>query len=138
MAFWAKLKFWNQPILPLHLERGKFGETAAKEHLRKKGLKFLVANFSSKRGEIDLIFRDGPCLVFVEVKTRSSEAWVRPERAVNARKRKALARAAQDYLRALNNPDVRYRFDIVEVLLEDGQLREIRHLENTFSRRRRS
>lgn len=49
------------------------GERAARKHLQGRGLKFLTANFRSARGEVDLIFRDADCLVFVEVKTRSSE-----------------------------------------------------------------
>src|SRR6476659_3226551 len=98
LKFWQKLRFWNAVSRPIHLERGSLGETAARDFLSKKGLKFLTANFSSKRGEIDLIFRDGDCLVFVEVKTRSSEQWSRPERAVDARKSKALMRTAQNYL----------------------------------------
>ena len=58
---------------PEHLRRGELGERTAKKHLQKLGLKFLTANFRSERGEIDLIFRDDDCLVFVEVKSRSSE-----------------------------------------------------------------
>jgi putative endonuclease len=50
-------------------------------------LKFLTANFRSDRGEIDLIFREADCLVFVEVKTRIKGGWTRPAAAVNARKR---------------------------------------------------
>ncbi|MBM3840221.1 MAG: YraN family protein [Verrucomicrobia bacterium] len=68
-----------RPDEPQHLKRGKLGERAAKRHLQERGLKFLTANFRSPRGEIDLVFRDGDCLVFVEVKTRSSEDWTRPE-----------------------------------------------------------
>ena len=96
-------------------------------------MKFLTANFRSDRGEIDLIFRDGDCLAFVEVKTRSSEDWTRPAAAVNARKRRLLSQTALDYLRRLKNPPVKIRFDIVEVLLADGAVREIRHLPNTFA-----
>jgi len=118
---------------PEHVRRGKLGERAAKKHLRKRGLKFLAANFRSERGEIDLVFRDHDCLVFVEVKTRSSEDWVRPAAAVNARKRRLLSRTALDYLKLLDNPPVKIRFDIVEVLLQDGKVREIRHLPNTFA-----
>jgi putative endonuclease len=118
---------------PLHLRRGEAGEQAAKHHLQKLGLKYLAANFRSDRGEIDLIFRDGDCLVFVEVKTRSSEEWTRPAAAVNARKRRLLSQTALDYLKLLKNPPVKFRFDIVEVLLAEGNVREIRHLPNTFS-----
>jgi putative endonuclease len=71
-------------------------------------------------------------LVFVEVKTRSSETWTRPAAAVNARKRRLLSLTALDYLKLLDSPPIRLRFDIVEVLLTDGQVREVRHLPNTF------
>ncbi|MGI8964538.1 MAG: YraN family protein [Limisphaerales bacterium] len=120
-------------IVPVHLQRGTLGERAAKKYLRKLGLKFLAANFRSARGEIDLVFRDQDCLVFIEVKTRSSEDWTRPAAAVNARKRKLLSQCGLDYLQLLKNPQIKIRFDIVEVLLRNGAVREIRHLPNTFS-----
>lgn len=129
-----RLQSWLKgATLPEHLRRGALGERAAKKHLRDAGLKFLVANYRSPRGEIDLVFRDGDCLVFVEVKTRSSEDWTRPAAAVDARKRQLLSQTALDYLRELGNPPVKIRFDIVEVLLSDGKVREVRHLPNTFS-----
>jgi putative endonuclease len=129
-----RLKSWLQrPEKPEHLRRGELGEHAAKKHLQKLGLKFLTANFRSDRGEIDLIFRDSDCLVFVEVKARSSEDWTRPAAAVDARKRRLLSQTALDYLRLLKNPEVKIRFDIVEVLLANGAVREVRHLPNTFS-----
>src|SRR5438445_11659543 len=121
---------------PIHLRRGETGERAAKKHLQKNGLKFLTANFRSPRGEVDLVFRDADCLVFVEVKTRSSEDWVRPAAAVNAERRRRLTRTALDYLRLLKNPPVKIRFDIVEVLLQSGAVREVRHLPNTFAMER--
>ena len=123
---------FTKPREPEHLRRGKLGEVAAKRQLQRAGLKFLTANFRSDRGEIDLIFRDDDCLVFVEVKTRSSETWTRPAAAVNARKRRLLTQTALDYLRLLKNPKVKLRFDIVEVLLSDGEVREVRHLPNSF------
>ncbi len=122
--------------LPRHLVHGKLGESAAKKHLKRQGLKFLTANFRSDPGEVDLVFREQDCLVFVEVKTRSSEEWVRPAAAVNKERRQRLSRAALDYLRLLKNPRVKLRFDIVEVLLADGSVREIRHLPNTFAMER--
>lgn len=129
-----RLKSWLQrPEKPEHLRRGELGERAAKKHLQKLGLKFLTANFRSERGEIDLIFRDDDCLVFVEVKARSSEDWTRPAAAVDARKKRLLSQTALDYLRLLKNPKAKIRFDIVEVLLADGEVREVRHLPNTFS-----
>jgi putative endonuclease len=133
LSLWERVKArWKSGEEAVNLQRGKLGERAARKHLQRLGLKFLTANFGSARGEIDLVFRDGDCLVFVEVKTRSSELWSRPASAVNARKRRLLSQTALDYLRLLKQPQVRIRFDIVEVLLETGVVREIRHLPNSF------
>lgn len=118
---------------PEHLRRGALGERAARRYLRALGLKWLASNFKVPRGEIDLVFRDKDCLVFVEVKTRSTGGWTRPAAAVNARKRRALTRAAFQYLRRIGRPSIKIRFDIVEVLLEDGSVSEVRHLPNCFA-----
>jgi putative endonuclease len=118
---------------PEHLRRGILGERAAKKFLKRQGLKFLAANFRSARGEIDLVFRDGNCLVFTEVKTRSSEEWSRPAAAVDGERRRRLSQCGLDYLNLLKNPPVNIRFDIVEVLLNEDKILEIRHLPNTFT-----
>lgn len=136
MGWWERIKELSgrgsDKAEPEHLRRGRIGERAARKQLQRQGLKFLTANFRSDRGEIDLVFRDGDCLVFVEVKTRSDESWMRPSAAVDARKRRLLTQTALDYLRLLKHPPVKVRFDIVEVLLADGEVREVRHLPNTF------
>jgi len=133
MGVVSQIKRWlGKSDSPLSHQHGALGERAAKKHLSGKGLKFLTANYRSDRGEIDLVCRDGDCLVFVEVKSRSSEAWTRPAAFVNARKRRLLSQTALDYLKLLKNPPVKIRFDIVEILLKDGKVREIRHLPNTF------
>ena len=109
------------------------GELAARRYLEAQGLRFLVANFRSKRGEIDLVFQSEHGLVFVEVKTRAVQGWTRPAAAVNRAKRLCLTRAALDYLHALHNPKVGFRFDIVEVLLDEETLAELRHIPNAFT-----
>jgi putative endonuclease len=133
MNLWRRLKAaWSSRSEPLHLRHGRLGEQAAKRHLRRLGLRFLTANYAARRGEIDLIFRDRDCLVFVEVKTRSSEEWTRPAAAVDRERRQRLTRAALDYLALLKKPPVKVRFDIVEVLLQESRVREVRHLPNAF------
>src|SRR6266404_8546763 len=130
----AVIKEWlNKEEVPLSARHGQLGERAAKKHLKQLGLKYLTANFRSDRGEIDLVFRDDDCLVFVEVKARSSEDWTRPAAAVDARKRRLLSQTALDYLKLLKQPPIKMRFDIVEVLLDGGAVREVRHLPNTFA-----
>ena len=130
---WTQLKAWfGRSPEPAHLRVGKLGEHSAKTHLQAGGLKFLTANFRSEHGEIDLVFRDDDCLVFVEVKTRSSEEWTRPAAAVDARKRRLLSLTAEDYLRKLDDRRVKWRFDVVEVLLADGVVSEVRHVVHAF------
>jgi putative endonuclease len=133
MGLWERIRArWGGDEQPEHLRRGQLGEKAARKHLRRVGLRFLTANFKTDDGEIDLVFREDSCLVFVEVKTRSSEEWVRPAAAVDADKQRRLSLAGLEYLRQLGNPPIKFRFDIVEVLLADGQVRDIRHLPNAF------
>lgn len=119
---------------PGNLRKGSQGEQAAERFLRRRGYRLLARNFASKRGEIDLIFRDRDCMVFVEVKTRSGESWSRPSAAVDGDKRKRICRTALDYLKKLNFPRCKIQFDIVEVLLDDAEhVDEVRHLPNAFS-----
>jgi putative endonuclease len=134
IGLWQRiLQWWRRPPEPTHLRHGRIGEDLARKHLQGLGLKFLAANFRSPRGEIDLVFREGDCLVFVEVKTRSSEEWSRPAAAVNAKRRHRLSQAGLDYIRRLKSPRIKVRFDIVEVLLSGDAVREIRHLPNAFA-----
>ncbi len=93
----------------------------------------LAVNVRTTRGELDLVLRDRDCLVFAEVKARSRRSWTRPSRAVDARKRRALSRAAWDYLRLVGCPRVKFRFDIVEVLLDGDEVGEVRHLVDAFA-----
>lgn len=131
MLGWIR-KILGGRSLPTHLTRGSLGEDSALQHLRAQGLVLLARNYRGGPGEIDLILRDPECVVFVEVKTRSAGGWLRPAAAVNLRKRKLLSASALHYLRQAGNPRVRIRFDIVEVLLRDGRVSEVRHLANAF------
>ncbi len=131
-AWWRRWRLGLDQPAPEHLRRGQLGEDAARAHLKSRGLKFLAANFQGRRGEIDLIFRDHDCLVFVEVKTRSNEQWGRPAAAIDQDKRRRLTKTALDYLRRLRQPQLKLRFDVVEVLLHAGEVSEIRHLPNAF------
>ena len=113
-------------------KEGRIGETAAKRHLVAAGLKLLTANFKTKESEIDLVFRDDEYLVFVVVKAWTEGGWTRSSAAVNQRKRALLSKAAEQYVRKLPNSNVKFRFDIVEVLLVDGEVSEVRHIPNAF------
>jgi putative endonuclease len=95
-------------------------------------MRFLTANYRTPRGEIDLVFRDRNCLVFVEVKTRSEDTRTRPALAVDLRKRQRISRAAETYLRQIEAARIVWRFDVVEVLLKNETVSQIQHLRNVF------
>ncbi len=70
--------------------------------------------------EIDIIAYDGDVLAFVEVKTRSSDELVAPERAVGLRKQRQIARAARRYRRMMRVSEEQYRYDVVTVIRRAG------------------
>ena len=83
-------------------------------------------------GEIDIVAYDGATLVFLEVKTRRREGLFATERAVDARKRRLLARSARRYRRWFGVASDPYRFDVVTVLAPRGQPPRIRLLRGEF------
>jgi putative endonuclease len=116
------------------LELGERGEDFAAKFLRRNGYKILVRRFKSRAGEVDIICRHKDWLVFVEVKTRKSDDYGAPSEAVTKEKQRHMSRVALDYLRLLDNPQVHWRFDIVEVILQDGAKKpdDIRLIQNAF------
>lgn len=117
---------WKQAV-------GQSGEKLAAKFLRREGLKVLYRNFRApKGGEVDIVCRDGECLVFTEVKTRTSSDYGNPGRAVDRKKQTLITRGAMAWLRALNFPEVTFRFDVVEVILEPDRPPRIEQLKNVF------
>lgn len=113
--------------------RGAWGERLAEAFLKRSlGCRIVARNWRSpldRRDEIDLVVLDGGALAFVEVKTRAAGAKVPGVFAVDARKRRALRRAARAYLSLLAEPPRTYRLDVVEVTAAASGP-EIRHYEN--------
>ena len=120
-------------------ETGLWGEDCARRFLAHKGYRILGSRVRlDSRDEIDILARDGEQLVFVEVKTRASERFGRPFRAVDRDKRHALCRAAVRYLKSKHFPEVEFRFDVVEVIGSVGDRSpEVRHIECAFQLDRR-
>lgn len=119
---------WKQEV-------GKLGERLAARFLKKEeGMKILHRNFRApKGGELDLVCREGDTLVFAEVKTRTSLRFGRPVEAVDKKKQMLIVRGAMEWLRLLDYPDLLFRFDVVEVLLRDGEVAQINLIRNAFN-----
>ena len=110
---------------------GALGERIACAYLKTGGRRVLYRNFRAPRGgEIDIVTRDGPTLAFVEVKTRTSEQFGRPLEAVDNRKKQLMQRGADEWLRLLGRRDLPWRFDVVEVIVREGEKPRITMVEN--------
>jgi len=117
------------PTKPL----GDRGEAEAVRFLRKKGFSILARGYRCPLGELDVVARDGPTIVFVEVKTRRGSGGDPPQAAVDWRKQRRLARLAAAYLNHHGLHDRACRFDVVAVTLdESGALDRLHHIENAF------
>lgn len=122
------------PSRPQHLRLGTRGEKLAGQFLRRNGYKILYRNFRGRSGgEIDIVCRDRDTLVFVEVKTRTREDFGRPFDAVDRNKQKRIARGGLAWLRLLDDPDILFRFDVVEVIIAEGANPQIELLRNAFA-----
>jgi putative endonuclease len=107
---------------------GRSGEDRAAKHLAGLGYRILERNYRTPLGEIDLIALDGETVVFVEVKTRTSDAYGAPELAVNPAKQQRMVKAALGYLKQKKLHQMACRFDVVAISgREAGQVELIRH-----------
>jgi putative endonuclease len=111
---------------------GRLGERLARWRLSLSGYRIVRTNYRTRYGEIDIVARDGDCLVFVEVKTKSSGDYGPPEEAVDERKRKKIAKTALMYLTEHEGgDDTPCRFDVVTVELS-GVFPRVRIIKDAF------
>lgn len=113
------------------LEFGKVGEQMTAKYLTDKGYIILEHNYRRGHLEIDLIALDGDELVIVEVKSRAYDNILQPEDAVDHKKRLALIRLANEYVKTHGRKE-NVRFDIVTVVSKEGGA-EIKHLKNAYN-----
>ncbi len=100
-------------------ELGQWGERYTADQMEGQGYRIITRNFHSHYGEIDLIAQNEKFLVFVEVKTRSSNALDRPSAWVTPQKQRKIIKTAQLYL--LQHPtQLQPRFDVAEVVVRPG------------------
>ena len=130
-------------------ELGKWGEQAASEYLMEHGYQIIERNARTPYGEIDIVAlqrtkkpfnlsqarsQDSLVVVFVEVKTRTTDLFGPPEVSIDARKREHILSSSQAYLQAHPELDGDWRVDVIAIQCkaEDSPF-EITHFENAFS-----
>jgi putative endonuclease len=105
---------------------GFFGERKAARYLKRHGYKIVRRNFKCPFGEVDIIAAKDDVLAFVEVKTRSSDAFGSPREAVNKIRQKRYINCARFYFSG-REMDATVRFDVIEIFKGD-----VNHIENAF------
>ena len=113
---------------------GSTGEQAAAAWLEIRGYRVIARNVRTRYGEIDLVARLGALVVFVEVKSRTSNRFGHPAEAIVSKKRRRLGQLAAMCLQRLGLEHCAVRFDVIAVHLDpDGRVREVEHIPDAFS-----
>ena len=112
---------------------GKWGEAEAQRYLETKAYVVIERNFRVPEGEIDLVMQDGDIVVFVEVKTRTSDSFGTPEESISRAKRQRLFRAAWAFLQEWEMIDASWRIDVVAIKASsDWTIQRLDHYQSAF------
>ena len=120
--------------MALHNELGKWGEEYAAAYLRRQGYEILERDWRIGHRDIDIIARtpDNTTVVFVEVKTRTSDVVTKPEDAIDIRKIRNIATAANAYVKMMNVVE-ELRFDVVTIVGASRETAELEHIADAFN-----
>jgi putative endonuclease len=111
---------------------GKTGEDLACRELERRGYAIIARRHRCRSGELDIVARDGPTLVFVEVKARDNRAFGDAAEAVTWQKQRRIVRLASEYVMRHHLNDSPCRFDVVSIQFDDGRP-VIEVFQNAFS-----
>jgi putative endonuclease len=115
-------------------ELGATGEKLARDFLKKKGYKIREANYRCREGEIDIVAQKKDCLVFVEVRTKTSNGFGSPEESVTFAKKERLISSALSYLSEHQDLPESWHIDFVAVELDqNGKAKRIELIENAIT-----
>ena len=110
---------------------GTTGEQLAIQYLTDNGFTILENNYLNRHKEVDIIALEHDELVFIEVKTRSTDYFMQPEEAVNHQKRNNLVQVANQYIRSHKRTEPA-RFDVIAIVKNDKETR-IKHIKHAFN-----
>ena len=138
------IKFEQKPLPASNAsEIGRSGEDLAAQYLIRRGARLVCSNFkvpigrnirgAAVTGEIDLIALDRDVLCFIEVKTRSSDEFAAPFSAVDLRKQRQITRTARIYRKIFNLQTIKFRYDVVSIVLKDKKSPAIEHFKNFWT-----
>jgi putative endonuclease len=115
-----------------HNTLGKNGEQIAKDFLEQQGFEILDENWCFGKAEVDIIAFKHKTIIFIEVKTRSGNAFGEPEDFVDVKKQRLLTDAAEEYVYLMNHQG-EIRFDIISILFDKNlEKYTLKHIEDAF------
>jgi putative endonuclease len=101
-------------------DTGILGEKLARAYLEKRGFRILETNYRCPEGEVDIIAQEKDCLVFVEVRSKTSNGFGTPEESITKTKERQIIAAAQHYWQEQDDPPPLWRIDFVAVELDQS------------------
>lgn len=110
---------------------GKWGEETAVEYLTRRGCEIVGQNVRTPYGEIDIVARQGDSVIFVEVKTRTSNKMGLPEESITARKREHMVACAEHY--AAEHEIDHWQIDVISIEGKPGSQPKVTYFENAIS-----
>jgi len=117
--------------MPTKYQAGMQAQQQAESYLTGKGYSILERNYRIRTGEVDIIAQHGSYVVFVEVKFRRGTDFGLPRESVGVAKQQRIVRTAMHYVSVRSISDRDFRFDVIEIIAQGGQL-YINHIENAF------
>ncbi|MGS0747965.1 YraN family protein [Halpernia sp. GG3] len=118
-------------IMADHNEFGKLAEDLAVKFLEDLKYKILVRNFRFMKAEIDIIAEFENEIIIIEVKARSTDAFMEPQEAINRKNMRLLISAANEFSENYKK-DLNTRFDVITILPDDKKKLQITHIINAF------
>lgn len=110
---------------------GKIGEELATKYLQDNSIKVIQRNFYCRFGEIDIIAKDKNELIFIEVKTRTTNKYGKPSEAVNFQKQKHMRKSIEYYLYSNKIVNTKIRIDVIEIYLDQYKYK-LNHIKNIY------
>lgn len=117
--------------MPRHINIGNKGEDIACSYLEQNDFAIIERNWRHKHWEIDIIATKSNKLHFIEVKTRTSQKFGKPEESIDDNKMRVLKKAAEEYL-LLNEQWINIQFDVIAIILNGNITEEIFYIEDVF------
>ncbi len=111
---------------------GQRGEDLAANYLTQRGFVIMERNYRCRWGEIDIICRQGGYLIFVEVRSKTTDRYGTPEESINRAKISRIRKTAMEYL--TSHPErkpVKMRFDLIAITFKNKQ-ESINHIKGAF------